>query len=57
MTQSGHGAHALGFAQLIFIKQYFVGTSDVLFGAIVEALLTLCARSLHLVIQTDLLAA
>jgi hypothetical protein len=42
MIQSGHGAHALGFAQLIFIKQYFVVASDVLFGAIVEALLTLC---------------
>jgi hypothetical protein len=49
MTRSGHGAHALGFAQLIFIKQYFVGAGDV-FGAIVEALLTLCARSLHFAI-------
>jgi hypothetical protein len=36
--------------QLIFIKKYFVGARDVLFGAIVEALLTLCARSLHLAI-------
>jgi hypothetical protein len=45
LAQSGHGAHALGFAQLIFIKQYFVGASDVPFGAVLEALLTLCARS------------